>query len=122
MTKCCKNGSVIGKMDNLIDIIQETSTRGDGGIRIDTWSVSASVWAQITPKRTSPLLEAQNKENQITHKIMIRHDPSLTITTKQRIRFGTRFMFIDNFYNKDEDERFDILEASESTAAVETVT
>lgn len=122
MTKCCKDGSVVGKMDKLIDIIQETSTRGDGGIRIATWSVSTSVWAEITPKRTSPLLEAQNKENQIATKIMIRHDPSITFTTKQRIRFGTRFMFIDNFYNMKEDDRFDIIEAIESTKAQVAVT
>ena len=122
MTKCCKNGSVIGKMNNRIDIIQESSTRASGGIRVTTFSVAASIWAQITPKRTSPLLEAQNRENQITHKLMIRHDTAITLTTKQRIRFGTRFMFIRNFYNMDEDDRFDILEASESTKASVTVT
>lgn len=122
MTRCCKNGSVIGKMDNFIDILQEASTRASGGVRVATWSITASVWAQITPKRTNPLLEAQNKENQITHKIMIRHDPSITFTAKQRIRFGTRFMFIRNFYNMNEDDRFDILEANENSDAVVTVT
>lgn len=122
MTKCCKNGSIIGQMDNRIDIIQETSTRGDGGVRIATWSVLVTKWAKITPKSTNPLLESQNKENQINQKIMIRHDPALTLTTKNRIRFGTRFMFIRNVYNMNENDQFDILEATESEKAEETVT
>jgi len=121
MSKCCKNGSVIAKMDKRIDILQVSTTRGDGGTRVQTWSVLATKWAQLTPKRTSPLLEAQNKSNQITHKIMIRHDPALVLTAKQRIRFGTRFMFLTNFYNKDEDDTFDILEATESDKASVTV-
>ena len=122
MSKCCKNGSIIGQLDKRIDIIQETSTRGDGGVRIATWSVLATRWAKITPKATNPLLESQNKENQINQKIKIRHDPSLALSTKNRIRFGTRFMFINNPYNLDENDEFDIIEATESAKAVVTVT
>ena len=122
MRKCCKNGSVIGQMDNRIDIIQETSTRADGGVRIATWSVLITKWAKITPKATNPLLESQNKENQINQKIMIRHDPSLALSTKNRIRFGTRFMFIRNIFNMNENDEFDMIEATESPKAVETVT
>ncbi len=122
MSKCCKNGSVIGKMDNRIDILQVSTTRGSGGVRAQTWTVLASKWAQLTPRRTNPLLESQDKGNQITHKIMVRFDPSLVLTGKQRIRFGTRFMFIRNFYNMDENDQFTILEANESAKAVVTVT
>jgi len=122
MTKCCKNGSIIGQLDKRIDILQESSTRGAGGVRIPTWTVSISLWAKITPARFNPFRDAQSKENQIRHKIKVRHDPALTLTAKQRIRFGTRFMFIDNFYIMDEDDRFDILEARENSSAVVTVT
>lgn len=122
MSKCCKNGSVIAKMDKRIDILQVSTTRGPGGVRVQTWSVLATKWAKVTPRRTNPKFESQDKENQITHKIMVRFDPVLLLTAKQRIRLGTRFMFIRNFYNMDEGDIFTILEANESDKAVVTVT
>lgn len=116
MTKCGQTG----KLRKLIDILEQSSVRKSGGGRDATWTVSTTVWAEIVPKKSNPLIEASNKENQITHNITARIVPGLN--TKNRIRFGTRFFFIQNVLNKDELDRFNLIEARENTKAVVVVT
>lgn len=57
-----------------------------------TWSPVVEVWASIEPLGGRQLESARATQNEVTHRVCMRHMPG--ITTAMRISFGDRFFDI----------------------------
>lgn len=89
-----------GKLRHYITI--ETPTRnGDGQKGYSfSWSTLADVWADIRPTSSSDRFSQNHVYNGTSHQVEIR---SLAgVTTKERIKFGTRYFTISGVVNEDE--------------------
>ena len=96
-----------------IVIEQLALAANDSGGQAETWSTFATVWAMLKPKIVKEVNFAQRIEPRVDHQIVIRHNASLT--TKMRIKFGTRYFEIKAIINVEEDNQWDEILASERT-------
>ncbi len=76
----------------------ETSD-GLGGVST-AWSTFKSVYASIWPIKGAEYISAMQTTSEVTHKIRIRYLAS--VTSKMRIKFGTRYFEIEAIINPDE--------------------
>lgn len=68
----------------------------------DTWTTTATVWAQVNPKSSNEGLEADRTMARATHEITMR---TRTIpTANMRLLFGSRVFYVDG-PPRDHDER-----------------
>jgi SPP1 family predicted phage head-tail adaptor len=69
------------------------------------WEDVYTVRVGIFPLSGKELVTAQITENEITHKVYVRYNPQVTITSKMRIKYGERVFDIVappvNFQEKD---------------------
>ena len=100
-----------GSLRHTISIQEETSTPdSQGGFTLEWNDISSmdAVPAAIWPLSAKESLDAMKLELQITHKIRIRYRSG--ITTKDRIKFGTRIFNIVSLINLEErNEQLDML-------------
>lgn len=108
------------KLDKKIQVLTKTTNRELGGVMQDIWTETGQLWVQMKPKRQNPLLDAENKENQVMHEMIARNN-TIIANAKQRIKYGDRYFFIKNFFDIDENNRFMKIEAIENTKAEATV-
>jgi len=108
--KCCDIKT--NELKHRIDIIDYSSTIGDGGKVTKSYSIVTSLWAKIKPKTTSPLYEALGATDQTTHTITIRYYSPLNIG--HLIRFGTRFFAIRSIINIEERAKYMEIECIEN--------
>lgn len=96
-----------------IVIEQLALAANDSGGQTETWSTFSTVWASITPKIVKEVNFAQRIEPRVDHDIVIRYLANLT--TKMRVKFGTRYFEIKAIINVDENNEWHKLLASERT-------
>ena len=92
-----------GKLRHQITI--ETPTRvpdGQKGYAI-SWATLADVWADIRPTSSSDRFGQSHVYNGTSHQIDIR--ALAGVTTKERIKFGSRYFTISGVVNEDERTR-----------------
>jgi SPP1 family predicted phage head-tail adaptor len=109
INSCKKKCNNTGLLKHKISIIQSTGSRNTGGGRPQTWTVFANVWAEIKPKHRNENLEAENLEQQTSHKITIRFRNDFDFSSalkKYRIQFETRFFRIQSAIDINEGKRF----------------
>ena len=58
----------------------------------EEFTTYATVWAQIDPATGQEIMNAQQQQGEITHKVKIRYNSSVVIT--DRVYFGTRILEI----------------------------
>jgi SPP1 family predicted phage head-tail adaptor len=81
--------------------VQEQSATNDGmGGETLTWSDLFKTRAAIWPTSSRERIDAMKQELQITHKIRIRYRSGMT--SKNRVKFGSRIFNIISFLNPDE--------------------
>jgi len=115
---CC-GGLSASKLRNKIDILTYTQVRASGGIFTDTWVVEDTVWSSIVPKNRRFVIKGEDKHLEPTHEITMRYNTNLTV--EKRIRYGSRYFFIDSFINVDERDKFTKVLAREASEASVTV-
>ncbi len=89
-----------GKLRHRIIIQQKTATRGTFGEEIETWTTYHSCWAEIDPPKGREFFASQQKQTDVTVRIVIRYKSG--ITTKMRVKFGTRIYDINAVIDPDE--------------------
>lgn len=95
-----------GKLRNRIDIEEPTQQTNESGETQPTWSIKQTVWASVEPLRGQEAFIAQQVNNEITHKVVMRYTSG--ITSNMRIDFNGRKLYISSIV--DQFERNEYLE------------
>lgn len=78
-----------GKLRNLIQIRQYTSTRNSYGEDVKIWELFSNAWAEIKPIKAAEFFAAQGASYETTHRIVIRYiegvKPDMQIVYRGRI-------------------------------------
>lgn len=91
---------VIGKLRHYVQLQSSADAQDDYGQQSKVWTTEESIFASIQPLRGQELLEFQQINAELTHKIFIRHTSNAT--PAKRIKFGTRIFDINVVRNIDE--------------------
>ena len=91
---------IIGKLRHYVKLQSSTQAQSGYGEESKTWATDESIFAEIKPLRGSELLEYQQINSELTHRIIIRYTSNAT--SAKRILFGTRIFDINVVRNIDE--------------------
>lgn len=92
-----------GALRHRITIQEPKSSAGALGEKIKSWSDFVTVWAAIEPFRGRELLEAHQREAEITTRFIIRYKSGLN--TRMRLKFGSKYYKIESIINLEERNR-----------------
>ncbi len=82
-------------------ILQNVAFTSDGqGGQTETWTDTATIWAKIEPLKAWERMQAMQMQSPVTHKITIRYRSD--VTSKSRIKFNDRIMWVKEVINKNE--------------------
>ena len=77
-----------------------TEAQDSAGELIQTWANGNTIWGSISPLSGSESLSGEQITAEVTHKVWIRYDS--TVTPGTRLLFGSRVFEINSVLNKDE--------------------
>jgi len=114
----------IGKLDKRITLQSRSATLDDYGQELNSWSDTATVWANVKPIVTQlgrrETMQTLMVETEATHTVAVRYDVRFlppTLIAAQRISYvtpsGTRIFNITNARDLNEERRYVIFECSE---------
>lgn len=89
-----------GQLRHRVSVEASTETRDAHGGPIRTWAASEVVWAAVRPLAGRELIEAQQVQPRVTHRVTMRYLPSLTAS--KRIIYGDRTFEIQAVMHTDE--------------------
>lgn len=77
-------------------VVVERATDGTDayGDQVQTWTTLATVWAGIEPLSGREYLSAAHIQADVSTRIVMRGIPGVTLTPKDRIRYGARLFDI----------------------------
>lgn len=101
MDKCCDYEPAKFRHRVAVQSVTESSD-GQGGLT-ETWATVATVWASINPKKGWEKSQAMQIQTPITHEVKMRYR---SLTTKQRLLFGSRVFHIKEIINPEERNLF----------------
>ena len=84
---------IIGKLRHLVKLQSSIDTMSDYGEETKTWVTIESIYASVEPLRGRELLEFDQMEAEISHRIIIRATDNATPST--RILWGSRIFDIN---------------------------
>ena len=90
----------IGKLRHYVQIQSSANAQDDCGQQSKVWTTEESIFASIQPLRGQELLEFQQINAELTHRIIIRYTSNAT--PAKRIKFGTRIFDINVVRNINE--------------------
>lgn len=106
--------SVLGKMRHRVALQSATNTTDAGGGLAQVWETITHIYASIEPKNGSESYRQGQIQDKTTHEITMRYRAN--ISTKYRIKYGTRLFNINHIKNIDERDRFLLLTCEEGVA------
>ena len=86
-----------GELNKLVTIQGKTVAQDSFGEEVVTWTKIADVWASINPVSYRELLEAQQVQSEISHRIVIRYRDG--IKPYHQIIYGNSTYEILNIFN-----------------------
>lgn len=101
----------IGEMDKKVTIQAPTETDDGGGQYVPSWSTFATVWARIADPSPYQIVSAEKVGQRITHTITIWYLSG--VTQAMRIKYGSRYLYIQTVNNVDEASEFLLITAEE---------
>jgi SPP1 family predicted phage head-tail adaptor len=94
----------IGKLRHKVSFQNYATAQDDAGQPVKTWSTYDSVWAWIRPLSGREKMAAQQPVAEMSHEITIRYHGSITVN--DRIKYGSRYFYINFIGNYDENNAF----------------
>lgn len=91
---------IIGKLRHYVDLQSATASQNGYGEESKVWATDESIFAQIEPLRGQQLLEYQQINAELTHRIIIRYTSNAT--PAKRIKWGSRIFDISVVRNVEE--------------------
>jgi SPP1 family predicted phage head-tail adaptor len=102
-----------GGLRHRIDIEQNVGTTDTFGATTDSWALFTTLWAAIEPLSGRELLQAQQIQADITHRVRFRYVSG--VTAKMRVLYGSRIFNILSIINPEERNREITLACKELT-------
>lgn len=96
-----------GLMRNRVELQRPAEVRGLTGEATLQWTTEATVWASVDGLSTRELLQAQQANVIATHRVVIRHYP--TLTHEWRIMWEGKTLEISSVVSRDNSTRMEIL-------------
>lgn len=94
-----------GRLRHRVTLQRATDGIDQYGDQTPTWTALATVWAAVEPLSGREYLLAQQVHGEATVRITIRPVANVTLTPKDRVRFGARYFDVQSVINKDERNR-----------------
>lgn len=91
-----------GTLKHRVTLQQETKVTDEGGGSTITWANVADVWASVEPLSGRELFAAQQVRGTLTHKIIMRYRPDISVNSKMRAVFNGRIFNITTVINSKE--------------------
>ena len=85
-------------------IQNNTPTRDAAGGQTDSYSTTQTVWAAVNPLRGTEMINAQQVQMEISHKIVLRYNTNVSDTT--RILFDSRTFEVESIIDPYEKNQF----------------
>lgn len=105
----------IGKLKHRVELQSQTQTTDTQGISIKgSWSTQRTVWARIEPFSQREYMDDRKVTTEATHRITVRWQPSISLTTEWRILYGSRYFQIESVINIDERDEIWVLLVKET--------
>lgn len=84
-------------------VVVERATDGTDayGDQVPTWVELATVWASVEPLSGREYLAAAHIQADVSTRIVLRGIPGVTLTPKDRIRYGSRLFDIKQIVDRD---------------------
>lgn len=80
-----------------------TTDDGGGGVESEDWTDFVTVYAHVEPLSGRELFQAQQVNDQLSHRITMRYYPGVKST--MRVKFGARILLIESVIDVDEHHR-----------------
>ena len=100
-----------GRLRHRIDLETNVGTTNTFGAITDTWSLWTTLWASVEPLSGRELLQAQQMQADITHRVRFRYVSG--VTAKMRVAYGSRYFNILSVINDQERNREIVLMCKE---------
>ena len=100
-----------GKLRHRLAIQSHTEARDSFGGSTKTWATQKTVWGSVRPMSGKELVNAQQVDSRVTHRIVIRFYSGLDTT--YRFLFGTRVFNIVSVLNIQERNKLLVITAIE---------
>ncbi len=94
----------IGKMNKRITIQTATDAQDSFNSATETWADTVTLWGNINPLSGKEYNANAQTESETTHVITVRYKSG--ITTKNRIKYGSRYFDIENVININESNQW----------------
>jgi SPP1 family predicted phage head-tail adaptor len=84
-------------------VVVERATDGTDayGDQVPTWVALATVWASVEPLSGREYVAAAHVQADVSTRIVLRGIPGVTLTPKDRIRYGSRLFDIKQIVDRD---------------------
>lgn len=83
-----------GTLRHHVELQRVSVTPDSHGDQVKTWTTLASAWASIEPLSGREFLQASQVMSDVTVRIKLRGRPDITLTPKDRVKYGTRLFDI----------------------------
>jgi SPP1 family predicted phage head-tail adaptor len=103
-----------GSLRHRISIQAKTETRDARGGIIETWATVATRWGSIEPLSARELMQAQQVDAQVSHRVILRHYE--TLTHEHRLEKAGRIFHISAVTNPLERGKETVILAMEQAA------
>ena len=96
-----------GKLGHRVELQASTPVQDGTGQPIDAWATvtGGTVWASIEPISGREFIAAGSFQSEVSHIVTLRWDSTITLTSKFRIKFGSRYFSIVSVRNVEERNR-----------------
>jgi SPP1 family predicted phage head-tail adaptor len=88
-----------GQLNNRIELQRATESQDAYGAATATWATYAKPWAEIKQPSARQLDQGRSFSDTITHVVRMRHRTD--ILPSDRIKWGTRYLYIDGITDPD---------------------
>jgi SPP1 family predicted phage head-tail adaptor len=78
-----------GKLRHRVEVQRSTATQDTYGQQVITWGTFAILWADIRPSEATETFESGQFKTERRHVVRMRYYDQLT--TRNRLKFGTRY-------------------------------
>jgi SPP1 family predicted phage head-tail adaptor len=94
-----------GRLRHRVTVQRATDSIDQYGDQTPTWTSLGTVWASVEPLSGREYFAAAQMQSEVSTRIVIRPISGVTLTPKDRVKFGSRYFDIQSVINRDERNR-----------------
>lgn len=94
-----------GRLRHRVTVQRSTDSIDQYGDQTPTWASLGTVWASVEPLSGREYFAAAQMQSEVSTRIVIRPISGVTLTPKDRVKFGSRYFDIQSVINRDERNR-----------------